>query len=379
MVNKQGLFFVDYDDFWTKWRDIAHSGLANSWETAKKGILTETECLRDYFTATKGKPTNIEETLQITMANSVMQACFSRRFELDDVDMADLLVDIYSTNRDPKFGKLLFLTFLRFLPSYKSFLIDGQSRRDKLRKILIGYVEDRLEDDNQSMDLVSLFFKGPTTPSLANKTLLVALIQDMLFAGSITTSSEFLWVIIFVLKNPNCMHKLQAELDTVLEGCEFPTKSALEEKYEELNYTRAVVQEVIRLRPIAPTTMFHKATEDTTIQGFFVAKDTVIMPNIYSVHHDPVTWAPDPDDFRPERHLDDDGLFVNSDHVIPFSVGWRRCVGEKIARTEIFAHLVTTFKHFEVDLHPDDVGIDLAGIPGPIIRPARFRVQFSAR
>ncbi|XP_078482165.1 cytochrome P450 2C13, male-specific [Ciona intestinalis] len=379
MINKQGLFFVDHGEHWKKWREIAHSGLANSWETTQAGILTESERLKNYLSGADGKPINIEETLQITMANAVFQACLSRRFDLDDTEAANFLVELYATNRDPKFGKILFLTFLRFLPSYKSYLIEGDTRRKKVRKVLRGYIEDRLEDDAQSRDLVSLFFKAGPTPSLENKTLVAALIQDMLFAGSITTSSQLLWVILFVLKNPACMHKMQNELDAVLGDCENPTKSAINEKYDELHYTRAVVQEAMRLRCIAPTSMFHKATEDTTIAGYFVAKDTIIMPNLYSVHHDPITWAPDPESFRPERHLDTDGSFVNSDHVIPFSVGWRRCVGEKIARTEIFAHLVTIFKHFEVALHPDDVGVDVEGVPGPILRPTSYRTQFTSR
>lgn len=42
--------------------------------------------------------------------------------------------------------------------------------------------------------------------------------------------------------------------------------------------------------------------------------------NIYSVHMDPKTWK-DPDNFRPERFLDEKGNVVGKDRTIPFGVG----------------------------------------------------------
>jgi len=59
------------------------------------------------------------------------------------------------------------------------------------------------------------------------------------------------------------------------------------------------------------------------------------MSNIWHVHNDPDLW-PDSRRFDPERYLDENGRFVKSNKVIPFSIGPRSCLGENFARIDIF-------------------------------------------
>ena len=64
----------------------------------------------------------------------------------------------------------------------------------------------------------------------------------------------------------------------------------------------------------------HTATEDIEFRGYHFPKGTNFMPNIHAVHFDPVTW-PEPEVFRPERHLTAEGKLNKSDELIPFSIG----------------------------------------------------------
>ncbi len=45
-----------------------------------------------------------------------------------------------------------------------------------------------------------------------------------------------------------------------------------------------------------------------------------MIPNIWAIHRDPDVWG-DPEKFRPERFLDDNGQIHEKDEVIPFNVG----------------------------------------------------------
>lgn len=98
------------------------------------------------------------------------------------------------------------------------------------------------------------------------------------------------------------------------------------------------------------------------------------------MHFDPELFS-DPDEFKPERFLDDDGKFVKSKHVIPFSIGPRFCVGEQLATMEVFLFIISIVQKFHV--LPDPVGV----LPsfhdglfdGAAYGPKEFEVLFESR
>jgi len=161
--------------------------------------------------------------------------------------------------------------------------------------------------------------------------------------------------------------------------CENPVKSAITDRFQQLNFCRAAIHEATRLRPIAPTSLFHYVTEDTSVMRYKVSKGTVVMPNLWSVHYDKKQWAPDPEVFRPERHLDKSGSFCKSGHVMPFSVGWRYCVGQRLAETELLAYLVAVCHNFDVTLAESDKDIDMNGVSTAILKPHLFKISLKPR
>lgn len=115
-------------------------------------------------------------------------------------------------------------------------------------------------------------------------------------------------------------------------------------------YMSAVVNETFRLSSIVPGDVLHSTTEKTKFEGFIFPKGTIIMPNLYQIHHDENYWG-DPENFRPERFLNADGSFRKDERVIPFSIGKRVCVAEHLAQVEFFLFLTGILQNF--DLLPD--------------------------
>ena len=117
-------------------------------------------------------------------------------------------------------------------------------------------------------------------------------------------------------------------------------------------YTEAVIQETLRFSSIVPWGLFHNTMEDVELRGYLIPKDTLVIANLHSVHHNVDIWG-DPKNFRPERFLSEDGKSVkkSEEAFIPFSVGKRVCVGEALARDQLYLFLTNIFHKFSV--HPD--------------------------
>ena len=70
---------------------------------------------------------------------------------------------------------------------------------------------------------------------------------------------------------------------------------------------------------------------------------TAIYANLWAVMHDKYYWK-DPNEFRPERFLDNDGQFRRDDRCVPFSLGKRYCIGQVSLN-------ITEFKAIDCKFH----------------------------
>ena len=102
------------------------------------------------------------------------------------------------------------------------------------------------------------------------------------------------------------------------------------------------------------------------------------MANLYAVHHDPVQF-PEPEKFDPERHLDDNGKFVKSNRIIPFSIGSRNCLGENLAKSEVFLFIVTTLQKFEVLPNSYAAVPSMEGVSGVVNTPPKYQIVMKER
>uniref|UniRef100_A0A914DPL4 Cytochrome P450 n=1 Tax=Acrobeloides nanus TaxID=290746 RepID=A0A914DPL4_9BILA len=167
-------------------------------------------------------------------------------------------------------------------------------------------------------------------------------------AGQETTSTTITMGMIFLLLNPEVQKKLHEELDTVVGSDRFIT---LEDK-PNLHYTNAVIQEILRIGISIGMAPFRRTTKDVQIKGYFIPKHTTIGPQASIVLHDEKLF-PDPNRFMPERFLDSNGNFKNSDQVITFGIGKRVCPGESLARMEVYLFIANLLNMFKYSVIPE--------------------------
>ncbi len=142
------------------------------------------------------------------------------------------------------------------------------------------------------------------------------LIGALFIAGSDTSSFQILWVLIYLISNPKDLNNVKQEIDKVVGRDRLPTMD--DQAY--LPYTQAVINECMRLSAPLPMGVMHASSDDTTLCGYTIPKGTLLLSNIWGIHHDPDTFAK-PYHFDPSRFLDSKGQLVEDDNVIPFSLG----------------------------------------------------------
>jgi cytochrome P450 len=148
----------------------------------------------------------------------------------------------------------------------------------------------------------------------------------LVIAGHETVASSLTWTLHLLAGAAGVQERLQAELDGVLAG-RAPRWSDL----PALSYTRAVVDESLRLYPPA-WVITRRAQAADQVDGVAVPAGTLVLISPWLLHRHPHTW-PDPLRFDPTRFLGPDSG-RRRDGYLPFGAGPRLCIGRDFALVE---------------------------------------------
>ena len=141
-------------------------------------------------------------------------------------------------------------------------------------------------------------------------------------------------------------------------------------------YTDAVLHEIQRYIDFVPIPLPRKTTQDVEFRGYHIPKGTSVMACLTSALHDDKEF-PNPEKFDPGHFLDEKGNFKKSDYFMAFSAGRRACIGEGLARMEMFLILTSILQHFTLKplVNPED--IDTTPVqPGLLSVPPPFELCF---
>ena len=182
---------------------------------------------------------------------------------------------------------------------------------------------------------------------------IMANLNNMIIAGVSTTARSLYAFINILLHHKDVMKNIHKELDSVVGK----RKEVTSEDREKMPYMRACLFELLRVATINPNALPHCTVEDTNLAGSMIPKQTTIIANLWTMHHDKKFWG-DPWTFRPSRYLTEDGQLVSPDHpnrkhLLIFSAGPRVCLGEQFGLLRLFFFLANLMTRFEID-HGDE-------------------------
>uniref|UniRef100_A0A8C3FW03 Uncharacterized protein n=1 Tax=Chrysemys picta bellii TaxID=8478 RepID=A0A8C3FW03_CHRPI len=251
---------------------------------------------------------------------------------------------------------------------------------------------------------------------------LVMTTHNLFFAGTETVSTTLRYGFLLLMKYPEIQGepRVHAEIDQVIGRHRSPSV----EDRSLMPYTDAVIHEVQRFGDVIPMGLPHVVTRDTHFRGFLLpevtgfpssprsskktclsplarwtsgwmdnwmdgeilwmcalelcvspAQGTNVLPLLFSVHNDPAQFK-DPATFDPVHFLDPSGGFRKHDAFMAFSAGKRVCLGEGLARMELFLLFTTILQRFVLTplVRPEDIDISplMSGL-GNVPRPYKFR------
>lgn len=285
---------------------------------------------------TVGKPFTFQDTSQAISLEVIIRVVFgvSEPAQVEAVRKA-ILAFVEAT-----VPVLLFFPFLQ-----RSFFGGGpwvrfMRARDGLSALLRAEIRERRSRGEGGGDdiLSSMLAARHEDGSAMSEDELHDELLTLLFAGHETTGIALAWAIYWLLRNPSCLARLVAEIDAAGERPE-------PEVIAKLPYLEAVVQETLRLYPIAPDVPRKLARP-------FVLGDYTLPPGMgvdvaTTLLHTRPDLYPEPHRFNPQRFLD--RKFSPFEYT-PFGGGARRCLGAAFATYEMKIVLATLLGGYRLAL-----------------------------
>ncbi|XP_075895321.1 cytochrome P450 2J2-like isoform X2 [Nelusetta ayraudi] len=375
-----GLFFSN-GAVWRRQRRFAMTmlrtfSLTNS--SMEQRIWEESQQLQEAMEKEKGEPFDPVPLLNNGVANIICQIVFGRRFDYNDAIFQSMLDNLTQmAYLEGSIWALLYDSFpvlMQHLPGPHNRIFS--SSRSLEASIRAEVEKHKLDlDPCNPRDYIDAFLieKENNIPLGFDDGNLVFCCLDLFLAGSETTSKTLQWGLIYLIKNPDIQDKARAEIDHVIGQDRRPTMA----DKPSLPYTDAVIHEIQRIGNIVPLNGLRMAAKDTTLGGYFIPKGTAVMPNLTSVLFDENEWET-PNVFNPEHFLDAEGKFVRRDAFLPFSAGRRACLGEGLARMELFMFFVSLLQKFSFSTL-DGVELSTEGVTGATRTPYPFKICAKAR
>jgi cytochrome P450 len=181
----------------------------------------------------------------------------------------------------------------------------------------------------------------------------------LLMAGHETTAAWLTMALYLISQHPRVEERLHAEVDTVLQG-----RSPELSDVKDLPYTRALLDEVLRLYPPAYT-MGREATVPVDLGGHRIRPGDQVWASQWAIQRDP-RFYDNPDRFEPQRWLDGLSKTLPKGAYFPFGLGPRLCIGRRFAELEATLVLATIAQAWSLRLAP---GETLKLMPTVTLRP----------
>uniref|UniRef100_A0A4W3JIG8 Cytochrome P450, family 17, subfamily A, polypeptide 1 n=1 Tax=Callorhinchus milii TaxID=7868 RepID=A0A4W3JIG8_CALMI len=381
--------FATYSPTWRFHRKLVHSALCMFGEgtsSIEKIICDQATSMCLNFQSLLDSPMDPSQDLIHAVTNVVCTLCFNSSYKRNDPEFLTMLN--YSKGIVDTVAKDSLVDIFPWLQIFPNKDLDKLKQCIVMRdKILHKKFQEHKENytDNSTNDLLDALLTAKMNAENNNSLSqgagmtddhLQMTVADIFGAGVETTSTVLRWIWAYLIHNPEVQKRIHEEMDNKIGFDRLPK---LNDK-SSLPYLNATISEVLRIQPVAPLLIPHVALADSSIGDWTIPKGTRVIINLWSVHHDEQEWK-NPATFDPGRFLDEDGnhIYSPSGSYLPFGAGVRVCLGEALAKMEIFLFMAWILQRFTIECPEGQPLPSLSGKFGVVLQPKKFMAQLRPR
>ncbi|KAJ4938023.1 hypothetical protein JOQ06_002650 [Pogonophryne albipinna] len=339
-TERKGLILADYGQCWKDHRRFALMTLRNfglGKNSMEERIHGEIKYITDDLEKNIGKSYSPQLIFHNAASNIICQVLFGQRYEYDD-EFIGVIVKCFTDNAKLANGPwaMLYDSFPMIrslpLPFRRAF---KNSKTCQALALTIVQEHKKTRVPGQPRDI-----KGDDASTFSEDMMIIYTL-DLHFAGTDTTSNTLLTGFLYLITYPHIQERCQQEIDEVLGEKD---QASFEDRHN-MPYVQAVTHEIQRVANTVPLSVPHCTIKDTELMGYSIPK----------------------------------GEFVKPEAFMPFSAGPRMCLGEGLARMELFLILVTLLRKFNF-IWPEDAGKpDYTPVYGVTLTPQPYNMKVQLR
>ncbi|XP_004616416.2 cytochrome P450 2C23-like [Sorex araneus] len=381
----RGILF-SHGERWKQMRRFTLTTLRNfgmGKRSVEERIQEEAQCLVEELRRTQAQPFDPTFLLACAPCNVICSILFNERFQYKDekfLFLMKLLLENFKQISSP-WNQIynLFPAVMRHIPGeHKRF----SERLYSMKQFILEKVREHQKslDRDNPRDYIDCFLTkmeqekhNPASEfDLEN---LATCGSNLFTAGTETTSSTLRYGLLLLMKHPEVEAKVHEEIDRVIGRHQMPSmKDRLL-----MPYTDAVIHEIQRYITLLPSNLPHAVSRDTKFRQYVIPKGTKVYPLLSPILFDHKEF-PSPEKFDPGHFLNKDGTFRKTDYFLPFSLGKRACVGESLARMELFLLITSILQNFSLKPVVETKEIEIKPIVTGLINiPPSYKMCFHPR
>ncbi|KAJ7580828.1 cytochrome P450 [Mycena floridula] len=392
----QGMPMQKYGAGWKKQRRLANQALSIA--AVKKYHTLQSEITAMYLESLVKDPKDYAGQLRLATGRIVMNITYGLSAKTPDslyITEAEECLDMVNRGSMPGENTGAYLVdlvpILKHLPTWfpgATFHKAGREGYHKIQRLIrrpFDYVKKQMAAGTArpSLALDCLENFEALNESAANeeeKDHVVRWTAGVMYAaGGESTYSTIMNFILACLYHPEVLKRAQAEIDSVVGSGRLPT---LQDR-SQLTFINACVKEALRWRTALPVSIARQSDEADEYRGYFIPKESIIVPNVWAIAQDTISGIPS-DDFNPERHMPEHVKNVATDPGrYAFGFGRRVCPGRFLGENSVFLLLSGIVATMDIEKEVDIKGEKITPNPeysgGLVAHPVPFPCRITPR